>query len=318
MKGLLETDPTLFGMNQSIVNILGLISFGATIGASIWRVANVGADARKVQAIVEIDRIADAKRLEQAAIRKRVEGSIAESKAVREARKNSGWDDYVKEEKKQLRGIEEGKRLPDENAALNKKREETAWNGNDEWEAQKPTFGEDWDKYFRSEYGDNGVTWWTKGKSSLAFKSGYDEHLISVQDFNRDASKGIIGGHNLDDFYNYFRNYEKLDDEDFIHKITPHPTIDGIIQINYKIPKLDNKGNLTGEYKHFKNPKTLYDPSKISDKTIIEWGKAAMQQGKDTGNIVGRKITGIAPNGLKFEGYMDAKGIITNFYPIIK
>ncbi|MCM0627490.1 CdiA family toxin C-terminal domain-containing protein, partial [Lysinibacillus sp. OL1_EC] len=154
-----------------------------------------------------------------------------------------------------------------------------------------------------------------KGTGNLVFKSDYDNHLINVQGFNRDASKGITGGHNMDEFYNYFRNVEKLDDKDFIHKVTPHPTIDGIIQINYKIPKLDNKGNLTGEYKHFKNPKTVYDPSKISDATIIEWGKDAMQQGIDAGSIVGRKITGINPNGLKFEGYMDANGTITNFYP---
>ncbi|BFH60401.1 hypothetical protein PAJ34TS1_09930 [Paenibacillus azoreducens] len=150
-----------------------------------------------------------------------------------------------------------------------------------------------------------------KGTGELVFKSDYDDHLINVKNFNRDTSKGITGGHNMD----YFRNVEQLDDVDFIHRVTPHPTIDGIIQINYKIPKLDNKGNLTGEYKYFKNPKTVYDPSKISDETIIEWGKAAMQQGIDARSIVGRKITGIAPNGLKFEGYMDANGIITNFYP---
>ncbi len=42
-----------------------------------------------------------------------------------------------------------------------------------------------------------------------------------------------------------------------------------------------------------------------------------MQQGMDAGSIVGRKITGVAPNGLKFEGYMDSDGIITNFYPKI-
>nr|WP_245251372.1 deaminase domain-containing protein [Paenibacillus turicensis] len=95
MEGKLETDPTFLGMNQSVVNILGLASFAATIGVSLWKAANVGADARRVKALVEMDRIEDAKRLEQAAIRKRVEGNIAESEAVREARKSSGWKDYV-------------------------------------------------------------------------------------------------------------------------------------------------------------------------------------------------------------------------------
>ncbi|MBQ4899977.1 EndoU domain-containing protein [Paenibacillus sp. Marseille-P2973] len=154
-----------------------------------------------------------------------------------------------------------------------------------------------------------------EGTGNLIFKSDYDDHLVNVKKFDRDPSKGITGGHNMDEFYKYFRNVLKLDDVDFINKVTPHPTIDGIIQINYKIPKLDNKGNLTGEYKYFKNPKTVYDPSKISEVTIIEWGKAAMQQGIDAGSIVGRRITGIAPNGLKFEGYMDESGVITNFYP---
>ncbi|GIP56091.1 CdiA family toxin C-terminal domain-containing protein [Paenibacillus vini] len=154
-----------------------------------------------------------------------------------------------------------------------------------------------------------------EGTGNLIFKSDYDDHLVNVKKFDRDPSKGITGGHNMDEFYKYFRNVLKLDDVDFINKVTPHPTIDGIIQINYKIPKLDNKGNLTGEYKYFKNPKTVYDPSKISEVTIIEWGKAAMQQGIDAGSIVGRRITGIAPNGLKFEGYMDENGVITNFYP---
>lgn len=156
-----------------------------------------------------------------------------------------------------------------------------------------------------------------EGSGKIVFKSDFADHLRNVQSFNRDASKGITGGHNMNEFYNYFRNVEKLDDVDLIHKVTKHPTIDGIIQIEYKIPKLDNKGNLTGEYKYFKNPKTVYDPLKISDETIIEWGKAAMQQGMDAGSIVGRKITGVAPNGLKFEGYMDSDGIITNFYPKI-
>ena len=154
-----------------------------------------------------------------------------------------------------------------------------------------------------------------EGAAKLVYKADFADHLRFVQKFDRDVSKGIVGGHNMDEFYNYFRNVEKLQDSDFIHKITKHPSIDGISQIEYKVPKLDNQGKLTGEYKYFKNPKTVYDPSKISNNQIAEWGKAAMEQGFKSGNVVGRKITGIAPNGLKFEGYMDADGIVTNFYP---
>lgn len=120
-EGKLETEPTFLGMNQSFVNIAGLITFAGTLFASVWKVANVGADARRVKALAELDRLEDTKRLEQAAIRKRVEGNVAESKAVREARQEA----VTRAEKKRLKELEDSKKIKDEEAKAKNKREET-------------------------------------------------------------------------------------------------------------------------------------------------------------------------------------------------
>lgn len=55
------------------------------------------------------------------------------------------------------------KQKPDVEVDLKKGPEGT---GNDNREVQKPMFGEDWDAYFRSKYGDENVTWETKKSSS--------------------------------------------------------------------------------------------------------------------------------------------------------
>ncbi|MBC2306232.1 CdiA family toxin C-terminal domain-containing protein [Listeria booriae] len=62
-----------------------------------------------------------------------------------------------------------------------------------------------------------------------------------------------------------------------------------------------------------KEPKTVYDPSIISDEKMYQWGQEAMQSGV----ISGRLVEGSASNGLKFRGYLNESGKITNFFPII-
>ena len=150
------------------------------------------------------------------------------------------------------------------------------------------------------------------------FKSDSDiaNHLEKVVKFNRDASKGITGGHNMDEFYNYMKNQLKLSESEFIEKITKHPDIDGIYEITYKIPVKDIYGNLTGRYKIFKFPKTVYDTKVITTQEIIDWGKLALDS-KDA-VIKGRIIDGVSPNGLKFRGYLNDAGEITNFHPIFE
>ncbi len=129
---------------------------------------------------------------------------------------------------------------------------------------------------------------------------------------------GVIGGHNKKAFYKAIK--EKADkigvkESDLIISRTDHPTIDGITEIRYKLPKMDNKKIVPGEYKDNFYPKTVYDPAKISDKKIYAWGKEAMKYGKI--NKKEHRIEGKAPNGLKFVGYMDSNGVVTNFYPVL-
>lgn len=61
-------------------------------------------------------------------------------------------------------------------------------------------------------------------------------------------------------------------------------------------------------------PKTIYDPSVISDAQISTWSREAMQNGMF--NQVNGTVSGYASNGLKFVGYLDDKGVIKNFYPV--
>lgn len=47
----------------------------------------------------------------------------------------------------------------------------------------------------------------------------------------------------------------------------------------------------------------------ISDDKIYQWGKEAMEKGTINGSLV----EGTASNGLKFRGYLNDTGEITNF-----
>nr|WP_312025614.1 EndoU domain-containing protein [Listeria booriae] len=51
----------------------------------------------------------------------------------------------------------------------------------------------------------------------------------------------------------------------------------------------------------------------MSDEKMYQWGQEAMQSGV----ISGRLVEGSASNGLKFRGYLNESGKITNFFPII-
>jgi hypothetical protein len=164
--------------------------------------------------------------------------------------------------------------------------------------------------------------------SKLKYADDYAEHLMKVKGFDRNATKGITGGHNMDEFYNYFKNVEGLsDDFYFIEKIVPHPDpkFKGIYEITYKVPYKDPKtGNYIfppSDYKIFTKPKTIYDPNVFSDVTMLKWGEEAMVDGIVNNTIEGYIITGKASNGLKFMGYIDTSVTdaikIKNFFPII-
>ncbi|MBU8707421.1 T7SS effector LXG polymorphic toxin [Bacillus subtilis] len=151
-------------------------------------------------------------------------------------------------------------------------------------------------------------------KINVTFRQGYDTHLVEVEDIVRKKNKGIVGGHNLQNFEKAFID-KGWDLESCIISKREHPTIDGIYEIEYGLPALDREGNIKpGELKKVRTPKTVYDPEKVSNEQMLQWGEEAMKNGE----VVGRKVTGYAKNGLKFEGYIDeATGEITNFFPTL-
>ncbi|WP_419156723.1 PrsW family glutamic-type intramembrane protease [Rossellomorea sp. BNER] len=152
-----------------------------------------------------------------------------------------------------------------------------------------------------------------EAEKNITFKPGYDTHLIEVVDIVRKKGKGVVGGHNLENFEKTFKE-KGWDLEECIISKRKHPTIEGVYEIEYGLPKLDMEGKLIpGELKNVSHPKTVYDPNIVSNEQILKWGEEAMKNGK----IVGREITGVSSNGLQFRGFIDESGEITNFFPTL-
>ena len=131
-------------------------------------------------------------------------------------------------------------------------------------------------------------------------------HLQNVEGYKGNRFAGISGGHDMNSLLTYI--HEQLphltdDPDELIVSRTEHPTIQGIYNIYYRVPKQDGKGNFTGEYKTFSQPKTVYDPAVLSPQQISNWAMGAF-----TGQgavIEGYTIRGVASNGLRFVGYLD-------------
>lgn len=150
---------------------------------------------------------------------------------------------------------------------------------------------------------------------NITFKPGYDKHLVEVVEIVRKKGKGVVGGHNLNNFEKAFKE-KGWDLEECIISKRKHPSIEGVYEIEYGLPKLDMEGKLIpGELKNVSHPKTVYDPNIISDEQILKWGEEAMKNGKVVG--AGREITGVSSNGLQFRGFIDESGEITNFFPTL-
>nr|WP_301337333.1 EndoU domain-containing protein [Bacillus sp. (in: firmicutes)] len=162
------------------------------------------------------------------------------------------------------------------------------------------------------QYMESKVVKGTVGANNFKFGDNAKNHLKNVE--NISTKKGVSGGHNMDEFYNALKNQD-VDVEDLIISKKSHSSIEGIYEIEYKIPRKDMAGNIAEpvSYKNIKEPKTIYDPAMISDDKIYQWGKEAMQKG----TINGRLVEGTASNGLKFRGYLNDTGEITNFFPIL-
>ena len=144
-------------------------------------------------------------------------------------------------------------------------------------------------------------------------------HLQDVEGYNGNRRKGVSGGHDINNFKHFlqqqFPNVQNPDD--FIVSQKPHPTIPGVYEIYYRVPKQDGKGNFTGEYKTFAYPKTVYDPAVLSPQQISNW---AMEAFTGQGALInGNMIEGTAQNGLHFIGFLDKTNpsTLSNFYFII-
>ncbi len=173
---------------------------------------------------------------------------------------------------------------------------------------------------------------------TVTYKSGYDKHFIEVEGFKAKTTIGIKGGHNLENFEKFISDNfgDQIKDINQAVTKTPHPNIPGIYEVKYKLPVYDGmssanggKGNFTGQWKEYKNPKTVYDPKVISNEQILKLGREAMEEGIQSNrikidtrqNAVSDEVVGyveIDGKQLQFIGYRDkATGEITNFFPVI-
>ena len=157
--------------------------------------------------------------------------------------------------------------------------------------------------------------------SGYSLGEGYDTHLTEGTIDSK--QKGVIGAHNRSAFERTLRE-AGFSVEDCVIRVTEHPEIKGVYEIEYRIPKREYGASgklevIPGQYKRIKEVKTVYDSAVISDEQMRQWGIEAMEEGILAGRIKDRKIEGYAKNGLKFVGYIglsDEK--ITNFFPTLR
>jgi len=138
------------------------------------------------------------------------------------------------------------------------------------------------------------------------FSGSYDKHIV-FRDFDVPRKRGIGGAHNRDEFFKYANEFK-------VEKVVPHPTLDGVETIRYRMSALDRAGNPTGEYRAAVLEKTVYDPSKISNEQFMDWGRQAAAEAQALGKL-SREWVGTAPNGLEFRGYLDETGAVKSFFP---
>ena len=154
------------------------------------------------------------------------------------------------------------------------------------------------------------------------YQSGYTNHMVQGElAIGRERNKGIKGGHNYDNFKAVLQK-NGLQAEDCIVSIQRSQSFPGLMEVQYRIPQKDARGNtVPGQYRYIIRPKTVYDPAYYSDEQMLEWGREAMREAKESGKIgtEQRFFEGQASNGMWFQGYINFEtGEITNYHPIIK
>jgi len=139
-----------------------------------------------------------------------------------------------------------------------------------------------------------------------------EHHFIFGEGIGK-KQRGVVGAHNMNYFNQTLENTGFGLDELKIGEPIPHPTIRGIYAQKYTVPSYDGSKTFIG-FKNIKEPKTVYDSTVISNRQMLDWGWEAMENGV----VSGRIIEGSASNGLKFRGYIDDDGFVTNFFPIFE
>ena len=148
----------------------------------------------------------------------------------------------------------------------------------------------------------------------INFQTDQPDHLTTVLNFTQ--KKGVKGAHTTEAFERAAQQYNLN-----IVRKDPHPTVDGIYEIEYQVPKVNQQGEYIGGYKTPKNPliKTVYDPNVISHNKILEWGQQAANQGIDEAIAKGRSNFATTVNGIRFRVFIDLDTKeVTNFYPELK
>ncbi|MDR1218163.1 MAG: minor capsid protein [Treponema sp.] len=149
------------------------------------------------------------------------------------------------------------------------------------------------------------------------------QHLTVGEGVARGKHLGVKGGHNRDAFFAAIdADAGKLGLTRAAYKITetPHPTVTGISEMTYEIPKLRYNGtvdtvNGVVQTRRVKDPKTVYDPSVYSDDEIYKRGRRAVDAEFKSGKK--GRLTG-TDNGLDFTGQVDNNGILESVYPTLR
>lgn len=146
--------------------------------------------------------------------------------------------------------------------------------------------------------------------SGTRFRSDYEDH-IKFREIKSSAKNGISGCHNLLEF---LKEVGKIN----IIKITKHPTINGVYKYEYQMPKLDVTGTpIPNQWRAKMFPKTVYDPRKISDSQMAQWGREAYAEAVNSGkvDVTRGEWSGTASNGAKFFGHLDKEtGAVRTFF----
>lgn len=179
---------------------------------------------------------------------------------------------------------------------------------------QKRQYDGTWDAMWSLGFTFANVQNAINGGNKLKVSPNAKDHLSTSEGLVRKGGKGVVGAHNMDAFYNEIQTSGFSIDDCIIVK-KPHPSLKGIYEIEYQIPAIDNKGNVIPNlYKKMSRPKTVYDPKYFSDNDIYKMGLNALEYGA----VNGRYVYGTAPNGLRFTGFLDKTGTLTNFFPTMK